>query len=139
MSEEPYVKMTAIDQISGGSLQIIKAALPYIEQPGQRMLAVYIKAMELSNILSFYQETSDMSACSLEPEHASFQEMLQDIRNFCTQAEQEMIDQCINIFQMINLYSSFQNSGSSSDMMKNLLSPEQQSLFETYQSMFTSA
>ena len=80
-----------------------------------------------------------MSACSLEPEHASFQEMLQDIRNFCTQAEQEMIDQCINIFQMINLYSSFQNSGSSSDMMKNLLSPEQQSLFETYQSMFTSA
>lgn len=37
---------------------------------------------------------------------------------------------------MMNLYIALQDADGSPDMLKNFLSPEQQSMFETCQSMF---
>lgn len=138
MSEDSSVKLTPIDQIANsGNLQMMKALLPYMARSGQHQMAILIKAMEINNVLSFYQHPSDVSASSLDTKHISTMDMLQDIRSYLNGPEQSMIDQCLNMFQMMNLYNSFQNTGGSTDdMLKNLLSPEQQAMFETYQSMF---
>ncbi len=69
-------------------------------------------------------------------EHTSPAEMLQDIRCFCNRKEQDSIDQCIQMFQMIHLYTSMQGADNNPDVMKSFLSPEQQSMFETCQSIF---
>lgn len=138
MLEDTLKVLPAIDQIANGDhLLMMKAAIPYLPQPGQQFMALYIKAAELSNILGFYQSAPDVSACSMDNMcSASPAEMLQDIRCFCSQAEQDSIDQCIHMFQMMNLYISLQDSAGSPDLMKSFLSPEQQSMFETYQTMF---
>ena len=138
MNEDTLIPLPAIDQIAnGGHLLMMKAALPYMPQPGQRFMALYIKALELTNILDFYQNAApDMSACSMEPADSPI-EMLEDIRSFCSGPEQESIDQCLNMFQMMNLCMSLNDMGTGPDMFKNILSPEQQSLFETYQTMFS--
>lgn len=148
MSEDHTVKLTVIDQIANGeNLQMMKALLPYMGQGNQPMMAIYIKAMEISNILSFYEDPQEVQACSLGQPPSSTTEMLQDIRDYCSGPEQAMIDQCLSMMQMLDLYSTFQDSagdgqgmsgGGMDDMLKNLLSPEQQSMFDSYQSMFDS-
>ena len=62
--------------------------------------------------------------------------MLQDLRSYCSHEEQASIDQCIQMMQMISLYTSLKDDGDTTDFLKNILSPEQQSLFESCQEMF---
>lgn len=137
MLEDTLKTLPAIDQIANGNhLLMMKAAIPYLPQPGQQFMALYTKAAELTNILGYYRSAPDMSACSAETRQSSPAEMLQDIRCFCSHEEQETIDQCIQVFQMMNLYMSFQDAENNSELLKSFLSPEQQSMFETCQSMF---
>jgi len=137
MLEDTLKALPAIDQIAnGGHLLMMKAAIPYLPQPGQQFMALYIKAAELTNILGYYKSSPDMSVCSAEACQTSPAQILEDIRCFCSRAEQESIDQCIHMFQMMNLYIALQDADGSPDLLKNFLSPEQQSLFETCQSMF---
>lgn len=140
MSEDTSVKLTAIDRIANsGGLQMMKAMLPYIDQSSQQMMALFIKSIEINNILSFYKTPKDVTASSFDPKQVSATEMLKDIRDCVNGPEQDMIDQCLNMFQMMELYRSFQSmnesGGNPEDMLKNFLSPEQQAMFETYQTM----
>lgn len=138
MYEETQTPLTAIDQIANGDqLQMMKAALPYIAQPSQRYAAIYIKAMEINNILSFYDETQDISICSLESEQTSMADMFQEIKNYCSEAQKATIEQFLQIFQMMNVFQAMNGTADTSEMMKNMLSPEQQSMFDTYKTMFS--
>ena len=137
MLEDTLKVLPAIDQIANGDhLLMMKAAIPYLPQPGQKFMALFVKATELTNILGFYRTSPDLCACSIDEQHTSPTEMLQDIRCFCNQQEQDSIDQCIQMFQMIHLYHSMQDADNHPDVMKSFLSPEQQSMFETCQSIF---
>jgi len=142
MNDDINPPLTAIDQIANGDqLQMIKAALPYISQSNQKYAALYIKALEISNILSFYQETQDISICSLESEQTSMLDMFHDIKNYCSETQRTALEQCIQIFQVMNTYQAMNNTSESTtdktDLMKNFLSSEQQSLLETYQTLFS--
>lgn len=139
MFEDTLKSLPAIDQIANGShLLMMKAAIPYLPRAGQQFMALYTKAAELTNILGYYRSAPDMSACSADTCQLSPEEMLQDIRCFCDRAEQESIDRCIHMLQMMNLYISLQDADSSPELLKSFLPPEQQSMFETCQSMFQS-
>ena len=69
--------------------------------------------------------------------------MLNYIRLFCDESEKNMIDSCIQTIQMIQNISSYQELMQSlssenenpTDFMKTFLTPEQQAMFETYQTM----
>ena len=64
MSDET-TPMTPLDQmVSGESLQLLKAAVPYLPQQGQRILSVYAKFAELKNTLALFSQTREMSAMS---------------------------------------------------------------------------
>lgn len=97
--------------------------------------------------------------CSIDTENTSPTEipihMLNDIRGFCTNSEQETIDMILNFLNAFELYNSYtevhqnestgnessrnESSGNESplSLLKNFLSPEQKELFETYQAQFT--
>lgn len=139
MDDEIPYSIPAIDRIANGeSFLILKAILPYLNPSMQKMMAVYVKTMELNNIMDFYNKTNDMSICTLEAEHASPVNMLQDIRQFCNLTQKNAMDQCIQMFQMFQIFHAM-NDGSGDgpqDILSSLLSPEQQEMFQTYQSMF---
>lgn len=149
MEEQAVPPLTAIDQIANGnSLQMLKAAIPYTPFESQKFLAVYIKVMELENIITFYEDSdSPVRACSLGSESFSFQNMLTDMRNYCSDEQREQLNSCLNLMKTMQMFQTYQNifsqsSGESAanpmDMIKTMLSPEQQSVFETYSSMFVS-
>lgn len=127
------------------SLQMLKAALPYMNNSEQRTFTVFIKIFELRNALSLIQEEDNqLTACSENAEGSQILNMLNHIRDFCTDKEKEFIDLFINFNQAFQLFSSYRASmpeGQSDnnnmfDMLKNLLTPEQQAAFDGYSQMF---
>ena len=99
--------LTAIDQVANQNhLQMIKAAVPYLQPQEQRFIALYAKLLELQNVMDFFSESAkSISASSIEQEHVNLTDMLNDIRNYCDPAEQEIIDRCLQMFTTMELYS----------------------------------
>lgn len=153
MSEEQTLKMTDLDYLIGSHrLQMIKAALPYVEVPQQKLMSMMVKFSELERTIKLFQDNEDgmVGICSMENRPSSPLDMLNAIKPYGTTYEQDFIDLIINFMQGSRLYRSYQDtqmSAESSDngntqenswhfpfeQFINLLPPEQQSKFETMQ------
>jgi hypothetical protein len=138
----PY--MTALDAIATENhLQMIKAAIPYINLSEQKFVSVYVKYLELMNTVSFFKvsDKNDMKACSLSADSNSPLDMLTDIRDYCNDDEKDSIDVFINILNGYQLYQTYRETSDSEsenssagpmDALKAFLTPEQQSMIDTY-------
>ena len=144
MNEEPI--LTEFDgMIQNEHHQLLKAALPYMQPNGQRLISFIVKIQELRNTFSLFNETENtLSACSNGKRNLSPLEMLADIKRFCPKHDQETIDSMlnfINIYSMYNKYnqamSNMDKSGDNIDSLKNMLTPEQRNIFETYMSQLS--
>lgn len=126
--------------------QMLKAALPYMDNRNQKNLVLFIKFWEMRNAMSLLQkEDSQLRACSDEDDESRMLHMLNDIRQFCNDKEREFIDMFLNFSQAMQLFSSYRNvtpdskdNNSMMDMLRTMLSPEQQTMFETYSQMLSS-
>ena len=107
MNEEQMSCQTPLDAlISQDSLQIIKAAIPYMPLKSQQFL---------SNTISFFHHTqpelSMMSASSVQPE-----EILNDMRKYLSDPAKNQIDQllfALNTIQLIQMYQENPTGGES--------------------------
>lgn len=104
--------LTALDQVANQNhLQLLKALIPYVPPGNQKTLSVCIKMMEMQNVLRFFnQEKQCVSACSSSSGSPGILDILADVRNYCEEGEQEMIDQCIQMLSALELYSIFAQS-----------------------------
>jgi len=108
MEESPNVKRTAIDRIADGSgLQMMKAAIPYMPSAVQKSFSIYVKMLEMQNILSYYNQP--VHACGISEENVQPSDILNDIRDFCTQSQCQMLDQAANLLNTMKLYQEIQN------------------------------
>ena len=100
--------LTSLDQIANQNhLQLLKAMIPYLMPQKQKLFSVFAKFLELQNILSFYNRGEHcIRACDASSEPPGILAILNDIRNYCDEPEQEAIDQCICALSMMELYSS---------------------------------
>jgi len=134
---EKELKLTDLDYAIGDHhMQMLKAALPYMEIPQQRTMSFFIKWNELMRTMEFFNENDEgmMSICSLDENHVSPIDMLAAVKPYANQREQELIDL---MTQMISNRKN-RSSGKSPIPMEQLLAmlpPEQQSRFETIQLM----
>lgn len=127
-------------------LQIIKAAIPYMQPLTQKPLSVYVKMIELNNTLNLFEkENADLNICSGENAEDNISNMLNDIKCFCDEKEKENIEFILNFFSTIQIYRTYINNYDNKDndtdnnninIIKNLLTPEQQNMFDTYQTIF---
>lgn len=99
--------MESIDAlIQDRHLDIIKAALPYLDNSRQGTMAMMVKFMELQRTVAlFHTPGNNLRMCSEEEreEIGPFQ-MLNAIREYCTDAEKEMVDNFMTFFQMFSTY-----------------------------------
>ena len=124
--ESSDYKLTDLDYLIGDHhLQMIKAALPFLEVPEQKAVS------ELKNTLELFEteEIASMGICSLEEPQSrgSVKELLKAIRPYGTPQEQDLID----------LAKAFIEGQTPMEQLRRLLSPEQQARFETLQMMVT--
>lgn len=142
--------------ITTHNMKLIKAALPYIQVSEQRFFSIYLKFSEFINTIQFFSKNeTSLTACERENSaQGNLLEMVTAMKNVCDDAERETLDMILNFLQAMQLYKTytefyktsndFQQSEDSSgatqfqsmDMLKAFLSPEQQTMFETYKSLF---
>lgn len=134
---EKELKLTDLDYATGSHhLQMMKAALPYMEIPQQRFMSMFIKWNELMRTMEFFQNNEEgmLSVCSLDGKNTSPADMLQAIKPFANQREQEMID-----FMSKMVQNPMGRGGGKPpfpmEQLISILPPEQQSRFETIQLM----
>lgn len=124
--------MTPLDcLVSTHTLQMTKLLIPYLPPQNQRLFAVYVKFMEFQNTLSFFR--------TFQHKSHSFQDIMQDIRPYLPQDSCDAMDNILNLIQMMELFQSMSNTDDTDPMsfMSTMLTPEQQSMFDIYNSMFS--
>ena len=159
MAEAPSFKPTDFDCIVGDRhLQMLKAALPYLQVSQQRFLSFSIKFQELQHTMSLIQnrDNTALGICSLPEEapHSSL-DMLEAIKPYGSTEEQDFIDLICNFIRGNRIGSQYQESQTvtaaspqssipepaspvnfpprfnfSFETLKNLLSGEQQNQLE---------
>ena len=151
MEKEHPLQMTELDQLtSEPHLQMIKAALPYIQIPEQRFFSLMVKIKELERTIRLFdqRENESIGICSLkEEETASPVDMLNAMKPYGNESEQDLIDLMINFMQASRLSKSYRESQETDgtktqkksaiplEQLKTILPPDQQSRLETIQLM----
>lgn len=138
--------LTPFDTLTFNSrLQMMKALIPYMHTSQQKLFSIFIKYSEMRNTLNLFQEDENkLSACSVHAPNDSPMDILKDIRNYCSDKDQESIDLAINFYNAMQMYSKYKDAmnesggepGNPFDQLKMFLSPEQQEMFDTYSNMF---
>ena len=140
MEQNPPKPMTPFDNlVTPPFLYTLKLMLPYTPPSVQRFFGIYIKFLELRHTMEYFQGFSSSPA-----------NILEGLKPYMGPAEKEMMEQMSSMMNMMEMVRSMQSmsegaSDSSSqgfgafnpmDMMKGMLSPEQQEMFEMYNTMF---
>lgn len=144
MSDTP--NLTPFDTLTFNSrLQMMKAIIPYMQTSQQKIFSLFIKFSEIQNTIHLFEEDENkLSACSVHAPNDSPLDILKDIRNYCSEKDQETIDMAINFYNAMQMYSTYKDamqesdgeSGNPFDQLKMFLTPEQQEMFNTYSTMF---
>lgn len=107
MESENDRPLTTIDDlIQDRQLQMMKAAIPYINSSRQKTMALMVKLMELQRTMSIFDSPqATLQICSVpENEEPRPLQLLSVLREFCTEKEQETIDMLVNYMQMFSAY-----------------------------------
>lgn len=95
--------LTAVDRIADGNgLQMIKAAIPYLPSRIQKTFSLYVKFLEINNVLSYYN--NHVSTCSMASEQAAPDEILTELRNYGTEEQRQSMDQALNLIHTLKMY-----------------------------------
>lgn len=146
MNENHDLKLTDLDYLIGSHhIQMVKAALPYMNLPEQKMISVLVKFSELQKTISLFEdeEVATMGICSLNTPRTPA-DMLKAIKPYGNTAEQDLIDFLGSFLGQnrtgasANALSGEPDSASGTrkpvlDQLKGFLSPDQQSRIETMQ------
>lgn len=113
MNNEENVRANDLDSlISNNHLQMMKAALPYMNVTQQRFISTFVKFNELQRTINLFEEgeVAAMGICSAgdKPSPDSPLEMLNTIKPYANQSEQDLIDLFINFFQGFKLAGAYQ-------------------------------
>lgn len=112
MNEEITSPLTPLDSmVSQDSLQVLKAAVPYLPARSRQLLSVYAKILELSNTISFFRRPQpELSMMSAGSKNITPEEMLNDIRKYTAGSARDNIDQLLFMLNTIQLLQTYQEN-----------------------------
>ena len=150
MNRSDSDKMTPFDRlISSKGLQMLKLLIPYTPVNNQRMLGIYVKFMELEHTIQFFRHVqTDIHSQAFEASVSSPLDMLDELRPYLPESEQDKMDSFLSLWNLFEMVSSMeQMTGDEKNhsapgnidplsLVKTMLNPEQQEMFEMYSNMF---
>ncbi len=117
MTDEHTMKLTDFDYLTGDHhLQMIKAALPYVNVPQQRLLSFLVKFWELQKTMTLFQEeqVAAMGISTVPEDQKSFPlDMMKAMQPYGNPQEQDFIQRICNFIQSMRAGSSTQDPGAS--------------------------
>ena len=118
--------------------------LPFFPLQTQKILSILFKVIELLDIIRFYQELEQKEPNPAPPLPFTMTNFLDVFKRQLNPKEQEQMDSILNMVQMMSMLQSMQadsgQEGGSGDgmsqILKGMLTPEQQSMFDSLSAMF---
>lgn len=151
MSEKENDSILLFDTLfTTNHLQIFKTILPYLEPAMQKQMAVYIKYAEFQYTISYYKgRHTQLSGCSgFEKKELDYNEIYNTVKGYCTHDERQKVEKILNLVnslhnakEMMSMMEVMKEMSSDSegsdpmDMVRGMLTPEQQTMFEMFQNM----
>lgn len=89
------------------TLDIIKAAFPYLDSQTQQSLDLVIKTGELFETFHALKQEDNVTALSVRKQSVDIEALLNGIRSVCNQKEKDLIDMILNFFKAKNLYNTY--------------------------------
>ena len=106
-----YTPTTYDVETHSRNIQILKTIIPYMDGGRQKHFAILVKFLELRNVASLFNtEPVSLSMCSTDDPSEKRMQLLNDIKKFCTPAEQDSIDTMLTAFQMFSSYDAFMHA-----------------------------
>ncbi|MBR3771185.1 MAG: hypothetical protein IKL07_02845 [Clostridium sp.] len=143
-------------------LNIIRAALPYVNSRTRNGMEAAIKTGELAETIQMRRKEPELEAYELGNDTVDMEGLLLSVQNVCIGPERELVNTILNFYKTRSLYQSYQefrrnnmqselqaaslnnNSGKSApnntmlEFLMSQLSPEQKSTFEAMSMMINS-
>lgn len=126
------IPLTDFDtKTTGTSLQMMKAFIPFLEPPEQRIFAMMIRIMEFNMTLDFFRR--ECFKCK-KLDLNNPESLLSEFKQFCSPDEKKQIDMMIGMMKM-QQFSGMATSSSPMDFMTSTLTPEQQKKYKEFENM----
>ncbi|MBQ3665133.1 MAG: hypothetical protein II919_03415 [Lachnospiraceae bacterium] len=115
------------NSVSTKTLNILKAALPFVPVSIQRNLSYFVKIEEFNNMFNHISDSIDttLSACELNDSESSSNFNMQDfmyaIRPYLDKKEFDTITNFINFFHAYNIYQSLTSISGNNSSLQGLL------------------
>jgi hypothetical protein len=112
MNNEQGIRANDLDSLIGDHhLQMMKAALPYMDVSQQRFISYFVKVNELRRTINLFEE-GEVAAMGLSSPKEKDRinnsiDMLNTIKAFANPLEQDLIDLIINFSQGLRMASSY--------------------------------
>lgn len=150
MDPKQPIPMTPFDEITvPRQLHFLKLFLPFMPASNRQMLAILIKFLELNHTIQMLQTTADsvFRQISHNNQHPlnSPADLLEIMMPYLSTEEMETANTLRSVMNMMDMMQMFSQQNMQSDgtaldpmdMMMGMLTPEQQEMFQTYQTMFS--
>lgn len=94
--------------IQNRPIQMLKAIVPYLYEPQQRIVSMMIRMIELQRTMQLFDATPEMQAqelriCSNESPTERTHQILNVLREYCTPQERDQIDMILNILDLTSV------------------------------------
>lgn len=113
MEKELKVKQPLHELIEHSDLNLLEAALPYIDQDFKQPLALYIKLSEMLQVMQGFQNEETLAACGLDDQNINYERMLQAMRMAGNKEQAKKIDQLIQLMNFSKILPSILENTSS--------------------------
>ena len=94
--------------IQNRPIQMLKAIVPYLYEPQQRMVSMMIRMIELQRTMQLFDAAPEMQAqelriCSNESPTERTHQILNVLREYCTPQERDQIDMILNLLDITSV------------------------------------
>lgn len=104
---------------SGHILEVLKAAMPYVDSRRQGTMETLMKATDLIHTTrSIPEHSAELSAASLNPKGADIEGMLYSVREVSSSFERDFIDKLLNCFKARKFYQTYNTLNQNRDLLK---------------------
>lgn len=94
--------------IQNRPIQMLKAIVPYLYEPQQRMVSMMVRMIELQRTMQLFDAAPEMQAqelriCSNESPTERTHQILNVLREYCTPQERDQIDIILNLLDITSV------------------------------------
>ena len=91
------------------TVELMKAALPYIDSRTRVMAELFTKIMDLMSSLKVINGSNQLAVCGYENKNMDMEGLLTGIRPLCNNREREIVDRILSIFNMKRMFEMYNN------------------------------